>query len=130
MGRTTTIANGVSMAVIGAVGTVALAWAAGINPLHLSTTPAPSQVVTATASPTEAQEIDCWDDASCATSTITEDDPRWNCLTMGNRRCGPAWTPVPEAVYPSLPVSDDEQCVWLVGDTTTIVCSDGQVFTS
>lgn len=43
----------------------------------------------------ETQEVDCWDDASCAAPghTITEDDPRWNCRTMGNRVCG---MPAPE----------------------------------
>lgn len=60
----------------------------------------------------------------------SEDDPTFNCLTDGNRTCGPDWQPLPEEVYPDLGVSDDEQCVWLIGDTTTVACSDGQVFTS
>lgn len=52
-------------------------------------------------------DVDCWDDTSCAASrdgytvtdpgpapladmgTIYEDDPRWDCRTMGNRVCGP-----------------------------------------
>jgi hypothetical protein len=64
------------------------------------------------------------------TETITEDDPRWNCITMGNHICGPDWEPIPESLYAGLGVSDDEQCAWHVADTTTVVCSDEQVFTS
>lgn len=29
---------------------------------------------------------------------ITEDDPQWNCLTMGNRECGPDWTAFPQPI--------------------------------
>lgn len=29
---------------------------------------------------------------------ITEDDPAWNCLTMGNRRCGPDWLAFPAPI--------------------------------
>jgi hypothetical protein len=38
--------------------------------------------------------------SSSTPTRITEDDPRWDCRTMGNRLCGPqldlrGWTPVP-----------------------------------
>ena len=29
---------------------------------------------------------------------ITEDDPRWDCRTMGNKICGPSPTPTPKPV--------------------------------
>lgn len=102
--------------------------------------PTPADTVSVTASPTEpyggwdeaTQEIDCWDDASCAAPghTITEDDARWNCLTMGNRVCGPQWQPLPEAMYSRIGISDDETCVWLVDETTLVACTDGQVVAS
>jgi hypothetical protein len=63
--------------------------------------------------------------------TITEDDPEWNCLIMGDGKCGPEWTPIPESLYDGIGVvSNDETCVWRVRDTTVIVCTDGQVITS
>ena len=49
-----------------------------------------------------------------------EDTLPWNCLTMGNGQCGPAW--VTWAEY-----DGHEDCRALIGDTTTIVCRDGWV---
>jgi hypothetical protein len=69
------------------------------------------------------------------TQTITEDDPRWNCLTMGNRKCGPDYKPVPkglaEALYEGVDTKEDwTKCLVNFGDTTVIVCPDGRVETS
>lgn len=64
------------------------------------------------------------------TYTIHDGDPEWNCLTMGDLHCDGGWVGIPEDLYDGLGVSDDEQCEWLVGDTTVIVCSDGQVIVS
>jgi hypothetical protein len=69
---------------------------------------------------------------------IFEDDPRWNCLTMGNRTCGPNYQPVDQPLADALAegAKDDattydwESCLVAYGDTTIIVCPDGYVETS
>ena len=90
------------------------------------------------------------------TDTITEDDPRWNCETMGNKQCGPTAVDVadvqltshgggvklPAGRYRRVPrrlrgvvVRDLEgerlrvsgACVWRPGGTSWIVCPHGVV---
>lgn len=56
---------------------------------------------------------------------VTEDDPQWNCLTMGNRQCGPAWSPAPAHLVPG-----HRHCWWRVGPTSYFACPDGYVTTS
>lgn len=56
---------------------------------------------------------------------LAEDDPGWNCLTMGNHRCGPAWKPAPPRLVPG-----HTDCLWRVGPTSYFVCPDGYVTTS
>jgi hypothetical protein len=84
----------------------------------------------------------CGSDAECiaaeaAAAGITEEDPRWNCLTMGNLTCGPNYVPLPSEKYlpifgPDHPIWDEPAayCLWDIDNTTTVVCSDGTVVTS
>jgi hypothetical protein len=72
---------------------------------------------------------------SRTTPTIMEDDPRWNCLTMGNHVCGPDWRHVTAEEADSLAEGSDlpftyrwEDC--LTVDMSVVVCPDGQVVTS
>lgn len=66
--------------------------------------------------------------------TISEDDPRWNCLTMGNGVCGPDYRPVDAELSDALSegevAKDYTSCLVREGDTTYIVCPDGQVLIS
>lgn len=75
------------------------------------------------------------------TAAVQEDDPRWNCMTMGNRICGPNWKPVPQELGDALAegvseapenadTRDWEACLVDEGDTTYIVCPDGYTMTS
>jgi len=72
------------------------------------------------------------------TTTIQEDDPRWNCMTMGNRICGPNWNLVPQELAdalaeggaPDATTRDWEVCRVRLDDTTIVVCPDGWVETS
>lgn len=70
---------------------------------------------------------------------ITEDDPRWNCLTMGDHLCGPKYKVIDDTEYPSAwfktiatnhPGYDPYRCLIAVDDTTEIVCQDGWVWGS
>ena len=62
---------------------------------------------------------------------ITEDDWRWNCLTMGNKVCGPGWTFVDDELDSLL---DDVEypSTWQAcitrndGEVDLIVCGDGR----
>lgn len=67
-------------------------------------------------------------------SPVAEDDLRFNCLTMGNRLCGPSWIPVPRDLYGPLneTVADRDwrDCLIHYGDTTVVACADGGVYTS
>lgn len=59
------------------------------------------------------------------TDTIHEDDPRWDCLTMGNRVCGPNWQPIDAVPY----VHDRSvTCLWDSVYTGSVACDDGEVF--
>jgi hypothetical protein len=71
--------------------------------------------------------------------TITEDDVRWNCLTMGNRVCGPDYVPVTTEQADNLAEGDNPPG-WLASDypwesclndtgTGLVVCPDGLVVT-
>lgn len=66
-------------------------------------------------------------------ATVTEDDPAWNCLTMGNLRCGPDWVPLPQVIAHQIGLDvdgDQAGCLWLAGATTSyVVCPDGFVTT-
>lgn len=70
-----------------------------------------------------------------------EDQPGWNCLTMGNLECGPDWVPVTAELGDALAEGEDfdtgyPDSTWdgcLVngtpGDAITVVCPDGYVTT-
>jgi hypothetical protein len=73
------------------------------------------------------------------TSTIPEGDmdedmPGFNCLTMGNRKCGPDWKRLPDDVFAEIMDGEKQTatdyCVWLTDETTLIACSDGFTTTS
>lgn len=75
-----------------------------------------------------------WDEAN--QQGITEEDPRWNCLTMGNLRCGPTYVPVSPEQADNLSEGEQgsaypwESCLIDIDATTTVVCPDGTVVTS
>jgi hypothetical protein len=56
-----------------------------------------------------------------------EDDPQWNCLTMGNLTCGEAYTPYPSGVYETVGEDVVEHFDCLIGPDGRIVCPDGFV---
>jgi hypothetical protein len=71
--------------------------------------------------------------------TIREDSQSWNCLTMGNRTCGPTYQMVDDTSHPEVwkaMILDDHngydpyRCLVQVADTTKIVCQDGWTETS
>jgi hypothetical protein len=73
------------------------------------------------------------------TPRITEGDPHWNCLTMGNHRCGPNYKMVDDLPNTSNWIAtirdehhgyDPYRCLVDIADTTTIVCQDGWVWQS
>lgn len=68
------------------------------------------------------------------TPRITEDDPRWNCMTMGNHTCGPNWVPVPTPLADALAEGSKDDATtfdWegrcLTNNLDTAVCDDGWV---
>lgn len=65
-----------------------------------------------------------------AVSTVNEDDPEWNCLTMGNRECGPDFIPAPTDWTTEPDGTTHQDCLALIGDTTYVVCPDGYTTTS
>lgn len=84
---------------------------------------------------------------STAPVVVEEDDPRWNCMTMGNKVCGPVFVPVSsiaglgdalaegdDATTPTgtntAPTRNWEACMVWEGDTTYIHCPDGFTTTS
>ena len=74
------------------------------------------------------------DTSTIPEGAMDEDMPGFNCLTMGNRKCGPDWKRLPDDVFAE--IMDGEQqtatdyCVWLTDETTLIACSDGFTTTS
>lgn len=57
---------------------------------------------------------------------ISDDDPRFNCLTMGNQRCGSVYRPVPESERAALGMP--RGCVRMVTEFGThAVCRDGSI---
>lgn len=78
------------------------------------------------------------------TQTIEEDDPRWDCATMGNKVCGwkdpllkQGWEPVSQELADALAEGEEagstrdwEDCLVRYGDTTWIRCEDGLTFSS
>ena len=64
-----------------------------------------------------------------------EDEPGWNCLTMGNYECGPDYIPVSTSLAEILTKSygpyNWESCVFQAAedDTFTVACPDGYVVT-
>lgn len=70
---------------------------------------------------------------------IQEDDPAWNCLTRGNRRCGPSFVPLTEEdkeqmdegeVPSRTRQSNYAGCLIEWADTDTVVCPDGYLWHS
>lgn len=74
-----------------------------------------------------------------------EDEPDWDCTSMGNRVCGPsmsldprAWHPVTRELGDALAEGDTPDAVerdwtlcWeVIGDTSYVVCPDGTVMGS
>lgn len=60
---------------------------------------------------------------------VTEDDWRWNCLTMGNRHCGPRWVPVSDDLDNLLDAVERpdqwQRCVtWNDGEVDLVACPD------
>ena len=92
---------------------------AGVQLGHASPPPDPVTV---------SVTIPAWADAG-----LSEDDPGWNCLTMGNRVCGPEYGPVTTELADVLAEGDDPDRVWeacvyaATGDVLTIACPDGYV---
>lgn len=78
-------------------------------------TPAPTVTVTVTAPVTP----------STPPAPVAEDDPAWNCLTMGNHRCGPEWEPFPSPAVEGPDGTQHTGCLIRFGDTSFIVCPDG-----
>ena len=64
------------------------------------------------------------------THTPEEDEPGFNCLTMGNHSCGPEWTPFWGDIYDLDPNAPHENCLVRIGDTSTVVCPDGYTTSS
>lgn len=62
---------------------------------------------------------------SLITSEPAEDEPGFNCLTMGNRICGPDWQPADPEWSAEPDGTTHEDCLVLIGETTYLVCPDG-----
>lgn len=67
-------------------------------------------------------------------SSIQEDSPLWNCLTMGNKTCGQGWTMVTQSLGDALAESaDNEEATYLpwqtcMTDGKTIACPWNAVY--
>lgn len=57
--------------------------------------------------------------------SVSEDSPEWNCLTMGNRECGPDWTPADPEWSAEPDGTRHDGCLVSIGETTYLVCPDG-----
>jgi len=59
-----------------------------------------------------------------------EDEPGWNCLTMGNQTCGPDWAPLTAEQLRGITWSHDGYDDWqgCLTDGVTVVCDDGYVY--
>ena len=83
-----------------------------------------------------AEPVTLIDPAEPMDSTITaihepaEDEPGWNCLTMGNRSCGEGWEPADPEWTTEPDGTTHEGCLVLIGDTSYIACPDGYTTTS
>lgn len=111
------------------------------GPHRRAVTPPPPTLATvaSVAAPITVSTIAHPDERAPATITwtntpgpvIQEDDPRWNCLTMGNRTCGPAYVALSpvwvRALAQEHPGYDPALCLVNVDDTTTLACQDGWV---
>ena len=136
----TTIGDSLTAFLLGAVAALALVWGIDTDP-DLSTTPEREQACHMACDsqppyggPDEAEQGGVIPAPAEGEAGITDDSPGFNCLTMGNRVCGPGWERVPDDVYASiyngnLP-TDTDYCVWSTGALVTIACTDGMVTTS
>jgi hypothetical protein len=91
------------------------------------------------------------ENGSVAHAKVTEDDSRFNCLTMGNHRCGPIWAQgagnhidctaleaiclanlEAGATWTSIsgPIDGHAPCAQLLGGTTLYACADGYLVSS
>lgn len=126
---------------LGAFLLIAIWWASA--PPTEDVTPRYDTPPPATATPAPHRTIDLYSGPPATTlpdtSTIPEGDvqedmPGFNCLTMGNHRCGPDWEPLPDDVFAEIMDGETQTatdyCLWLTGETTLIVCSDGFTTTS
>lgn len=125
---------------LGAVLLVAIWWASA--PPEQDVTPRYAPPPTATA-PAPHRTVDLYggppattlpDTSTIPEGDVDEDMPGFNCLTMGNRKCGPDWKPLPDDVFAEIMDGETQTatdyCLWLTGETTLIVCSDGFTTTS
>ena len=67
---------------------------------------------------------------SGSASPPAEDEQGWNCLTMGNLECGPAWAPLTAEQLRGITWSHDGYDDWqgCLTDGVTVVCDDGYVY--
>lgn len=68
-----------------------------------------------------------------STHRVTEDDPRWNCRTMGNRACGrtlPRWAHWKTAPRGACGQGSPGIVVWAGHGDGVLICPDGDVETS
>lgn len=65
-----------------------------------------------------------------ALSPPAEDEPGWNCLTMGNLECGPDWAPLTAEQIQGITWSHAGYDDWqgCLTDQVTVVCDDGYVY--
>lgn len=67
---------------------------------------------------------------STISATVNEDEPGWNCLTMGNRICGASYVPADPEWSAEPDGTTHEDCLVEIADTSTVVCPDGYVAVS
>lgn len=63
-------------------------------------------------------------------SPPAEDEPGWNCLTMGNLECGPDWVPLTAEQIQGITRSHAGYDDWqgCLTDQVTVVCDDDYVW--
>lgn len=63
-------------------------------------------------------------------SPPAEDEPGWNCLTMGNLECGPEWAPLTAEQIQEITRSHAGYDDWqgCLTDQVTVVCDDDYVY--
>jgi hypothetical protein len=120
------------MGSIGALAALALVYGIDHAP---DLNPTPPAVMSHDGTPRPDTSID--ESVTVGPAVIDEDDPRFNCLTMGNHICGPGYVPVTAEQADALAEGDEagaapvdwRSClIWPKGQTL-VVCPDGTVVT-